>query len=62
MDIMKFRPNIVLSGHLSAWDEDYWGEIIVSTHGEHEVKISLLHNCIRCQSLNIDYSTGNYDT
>lgn len=62
MDIIKFRPNIVLSGAPNAWDEDYWSEITVSKCGEHEVKISLLHNCIRCQSLNIDYSTGNFGT
>jgi len=62
MDIVKFRPNIVLSGAQSAWEEDYWGEITLSIRGEHEVKISLLHNCIRCQSLNIDYSTGNLGT
>ena len=62
MDIVKFRPNIVLSSTPSAWDEDYWGEITVSTSEGNQVKISLLHNCIRCQTLNIDYSTGKLGT
>jgi uncharacterized protein YcbX len=55
MDITKYRPNIVLAGADKAWDEDFWAEIQI---GEDEVAIPLQHNCIRCQSINVDYATG----
>jgi uncharacterized protein YcbX len=64
MDISKFRPNLVLTGAATPWDEDYWGEVTIrsasSTDGDHarEITISLLHNCIRCVSLNVDFNTG----
>lgn len=63
MDISKFRPNVVLSGSREAWEEDYWGEVtIIPTSSEdderHEITVPLVHNCIRCASLNIDFATG----
>jgi uncharacterized protein YcbX len=57
MDITKYRPNIVLAGAEKAWDEDFWAEIQVSDQ-EDGVTIPLQHNCIRCQSINVDYNTG----
>lgn len=57
-DIRKTRPNIVVSGQ-QAWEEDFWGEIAIA-EGEGEVKISLQHNCLRCQSLNVDFKSGVY--
>ncbi|KAF4551355.1 MOSC domain-containing protein 3 [Elsinoe fawcettii] len=53
MDITKFRPNIVISGAEEAWEEDYWSEISIG-----DVKLDLVHNCVRCKSINIDYTTG----
>ena len=61
MDISKFRPNIVVEGAKEAWDEDYWNEIRITSEGK-EVEIPLTANCIRCMSINIDYSTGKQGT
>jgi uncharacterized protein YcbX len=60
IDITKFRPNIVLSGSTSAWDEDFWGEIEIcpSSSPESGARIVLTSNCARCKSINIDYGTG----
>ncbi|KAF2876678.1 MOSC domain-containing protein [Massariosphaeria phaeospora] len=53
MDITKFRANIVIEGAPVAWAEDYWAKIKVK-----DAEIIMQHNCIRCKSINIDYSTG----
>ncbi|KAF2012216.1 MOSC-domain-containing protein [Aaosphaeria arxii CBS 175.79] len=57
MDPTKFRPNIILSGAESAWEEDYWSRIDISGTILHTS-----HNCGRCASLNVDYNTGKYGT
>ena len=61
VDVTKFRPNIVLSGAASAYDEDYWAglkceEKDIPTAGA--VDFIITANCARCVSINIDYSTG----
>jgi uncharacterized protein YcbX len=53
MDMTKFRPNIVIEGADLAWEEDYWRKIKIGSS-----KMDLLHNCVRCKSINIDYATG----
>ncbi|KAF2795319.1 hypothetical protein K505DRAFT_14008 [Melanomma pulvis-pyrius CBS 109.77] len=53
MDVTKFRPNIVIRGADKAWEEDFWGKIKIN-----DVEITMAHNCVRCQSINIDYKTG----
>ncbi|KAF2268485.1 hypothetical protein CC78DRAFT_575962 [Lojkania enalia] len=53
MDVTKFRPNIVIEGAEEAWEEDYWGKIEIDG-----AELTLAHNCIRCKSINIDYTTG----
>lgn len=65
MDITKFRPNIVLSGSPAAYDEDFWGGLILkhkTDEGESNAaqgfELILTQNCARCVSINIDYSTG----
>ncbi|KAA6406631.1 MAG: MOSC domain-containing [Lasallia pustulata] len=65
MDMTKFRPNIVLTGSPTAWDEDFWGEVTVTSSkvsnkamGIEEANITLTQNCARCKSINIDYATG----
>lgn len=70
MDVTKFRPNIVLEGADEAYEEDYWGAVSIlpsyNAKGEpaeghgHRMEILLTQNCLRCQSLNIDYTTGTY--
>ena len=57
MDITKFRPNIVLEGAEEEWEEDFWGEISIG-----EASLRLLHNCGRCNSVNVDYNTGKRGT
>lgn len=55
MDVTKFRPNIVLSGsNGGAWAEDYWGELAIADN----IVVPLTANCVRCQSINVDYATG----
>lgn len=63
MDVTKFRPNIVLSGSTKAYEEDYWGAITISSGSQGErqnSEILLTANCVRCVSLNVDYSTGQF--
>jgi uncharacterized protein YcbX len=70
-DITKFRPNIVVSGAASAWEEDFWAELTMQRNGEagkdstststssgESVNFAAAHNCARCKSVNIDYETG----
>lgn len=56
-DITKFRPNIVVSGAASAWEEDFWAELTMQKDGK-GVNFTAAHNCARCKSVNIDYATG----
>lgn len=59
MDVSKFRPNIVLSGAPTAWEEDFWGELSFQPHDEKEsVQLILTSNCVRCVSINVDYASG----
>ncbi|KAI9861380.1 MAG: hypothetical protein M1813_005277 [Trichoglossum hirsutum] len=58
MDITKFRPNIVLSGSHTPWDEDFWGELTISTNDNTTFQLLLTQNCARCRSINVDYATG----
>ncbi|KAI0132244.1 MOSC domain-containing protein [Xylariales sp. AK1849] len=53
MDMMRFRPNIVVDGS-GQWDEDFWAELLIG--GKH--RLALTANCARCMSINIDYDTG----
>lgn len=55
MDRTKFRPNIVVSGAEAAFEEDFWTELVI---GSKRVRFLLTGNCVRCQSLNVDYRTG----
>ncbi|KAJ4383394.1 hypothetical protein N0V86_001441 [Didymella sp. IMI 355093] len=54
MDMVKFRPNIVIEGANDPWEEDYWGKITINQKTE----MIMAHNCVRCKSINIDYNTG----
>ncbi|EQL35980.1 hypothetical protein BDFG_02568 [Blastomyces dermatitidis ATCC 26199] len=54
MDVTKFRPNIVLSGAPEAYEEDFWGEVMVKD----DIRFILTANCARCVSINVDYDTG----
>lgn len=59
MDITKFRPNIIVEGALDEYEEDFWGELEIGNWEEGRVaKIVLTNNCGRCNSLNVDYTTG----
>ncbi|KAE8348615.1 serine hydroxymethyltransferase-domain-containing protein [Aspergillus coremiiformis] len=58
MDLTKTRPNIVISGAETAFEEDFWAELSVRDN----IRLLLTANCIRCQSLNVDYTTGKMGT
>ncbi|KAF7190878.1 Molybdenum cofactor sulfurase [Pseudocercospora fuligena] len=61
LDIIKFRPNIIVSGAEKAWDEDFWSQITItssSNSSSSQTRIECIHNCGRCKSINIDYTTG----
>lgn len=57
MDRTKFRPNIVISGAGEAFEEDFWCTLDIG-----RVRLLLTGNCVRCQSLNVDYATGKMGT
>ncbi|KAK3687111.1 hypothetical protein LTR37_019141 [Vermiconidia calcicola] len=57
-DIIKFRPNVIVSGAEQPWEEDYWAELTVGG----QAKLECEHNCPRCVSINIDYNTGAQGT
>lgn len=59
MDITKFRPNIVVSGAETAFEEDFWAELAL---GEKHLRLFLTANCARCLSLNVDFVTGRMGT
>lgn len=63
MDVTKFRPNIVVTGAREAWTEDFWRELsITSASNSAGIRLRLTSNCVRCQSINVDYGTGRFDT
>ncbi|PWY93327.1 MOSC domain protein [Aspergillus sclerotioniger CBS 115572] len=65
MDVTKFRPNIVVAGAQTAFEEDFWAELKVGQDqgaGEGLARLLLTANCVRCQSLNVDYATGKMGT
>ncbi|PMB70934.1 Uncharacterized protein YcbX [Beauveria bassiana] len=55
VDMMKFRPNIVVDGE-AEWDEDFWAAL--SINGAPALLLTKL--CNRCTSLNVDYAKGRY--
>ncbi|GIJ88462.1 hypothetical protein Asppvi_007386 [Aspergillus pseudoviridinutans] len=61
MDMTKFRPNIVVSGAATAFEEDFWAELRVG-RGASAARLLLTANCVRCQSINVDYATGKMGT
>ena len=54
MDVTKFRPNIVVSGSPAPFDEEYWAELRFPGGAQ----MALTGNCLRCQSITVDYETG----
>lgn len=59
MDRTKFRPNIVVSGAETAFEEDFWTELGL---GPNQARLFLTGNCVRCVSLNVDFQTGRMGT
>ncbi|KAM0258124.1 hypothetical protein ACHAQJ_004030 [Trichoderma viride] len=57
VDVVKFRPNIVVDGDGEGeFDEDFWAEL--SIRGRPTLAMTKL--CDRCTSLNVDYETGRF--
>lgn len=59
VEITRFRPNVVIGGAESAWEEDFWSELSLATEDE-DVQLILTSNCVRCRSLDIDFETGDF--
>lgn len=59
LDRTRFRPNIVVSGAETAYEEDYWTELGI---GSGRARLLLTGNCVRCVSLNVDFQTGKIGT
>ncbi|KAL4916911.1 serine hydroxymethyltransferase-domain-containing protein [Aspergillus aurantiobrunneus] len=59
MDVKKFRANVVVEGAETAFEEDFWAELVV---GDSRVRLLLTANCLRCRSLDVDYTTGKMGT
>ncbi|KAL4869991.1 MOSC domain-containing protein [Aspergillus spectabilis] len=59
IDVRKFRANIIVEGAKTAFEEDFWAELVV---GDSKVRLLLTANCVRCRSLDVDYSTGKMGT
>ncbi|KAL4779331.1 serine hydroxymethyltransferase-domain-containing protein [Aspergillus varians] len=59
MDVKKFRANIVVEGAATAFEEDFWAELVV---GDSQVRLLMTANCLRCRSLDVDYTTGKMGT
>lgn len=57
VDMVKFRPNVVVTGE-GEFDEDYWAEMSING----QPGFSLTKLCNRCVSLNINYETGRFET
>jgi len=53
LPITRFRPNIVVSGNLTPWEEDFWGNVKIGSTTFHVVK-----PCDRCKVPTIDQFTG----
>jgi glycine hydroxymethyltransferase len=68
VDLTKFRPNVVVEGAEVAFEEDFWAELAVGSNAsattgkDSKIKLLLTGNCVRCQSLNVDFSTGKMGT
>ncbi|KAL6807758.1 MOSC domain-containing protein [Trichoderma sp. SZMC 28013] len=57
VDIVKFRPNIVVDGDGEGeFEEDFWAELSIG--GRPTLAMTKL--CNRCTSLNVDYETGRF--
>ncbi|EED21817.1 MOSC domain protein [Talaromyces stipitatus ATCC 10500] len=59
VEVTRFRPNIVIGGAESAWEEDFWSELTLASATD-EVQLILTSNCIRCRSLDVDFETGDF--
>ncbi|EPS29142.1 hypothetical protein PDE_04091 [Penicillium oxalicum 114-2] len=60
VDLTKFRPNIVVTGAVKAFEEDFWAELGVGKDGLGKVKLLVTGHCVRCRSLNIDFKAGKF--
>ena len=61
MDATKFRPNIIISGSSTVYEEDFWAELVFNPSlPTKSCKMQLTANCTRCASLNVDYNEGKF--
>ncbi|EEA25935.1 hypothetical protein TMatcc_005815 [Talaromyces marneffei ATCC 18224] len=62
VEVTRFRPNVVIGGAESAWEEDFWSELSLATADDNDddVQLILTSNCIRCRSLDVDFEMGDF--
>ncbi len=53
LDIIRFRPNIIIRG-CDAFEEDRWKTVLIGSAG----KFYIISHCLRCLLPNVDLSTG----
>ena len=58
VDMLRFRPNLVLTG-TAAHDEDRVDELRIATASGGEVRLKLVKPCARCPIPNVDPATGS---
>lgn len=56
LNMMRFRPNIVVGGQFPAFDEDFWHEIKIG-----EIRFRLVKRCSRCAIPSVNPDTGAVD-
>lgn len=53
IEMARFRPNLVVSGSLKAYEEETWQRIQIG-----EVVFEMLHPCVRCVMTTVDLHTA----
>ncbi|KAF2159722.1 hypothetical protein M409DRAFT_29882 [Zasmidium cellare ATCC 36951] len=54
MNIHKFRPNSIVSGSPTPYDEDFWAQLVFPSN----LKMDFGGTCWRCQAITVDLKTG----
>ncbi|KAL1644175.1 hypothetical protein SLS58_004455 [Diplodia intermedia] len=57
VDVERFRPNVVVGGHVP-WDEDGWKTLRLGGGGGGGLELDVVCRCLRCQVPNVDPDTA----
>lgn len=56
IDMARFRANMIVSGELEAYDEDYWRKLTIAKN----VGFQVVRACARCPMPNINQATAEF--